>query len=119
MNVQVWLGYQQSLRPSEKGLTLNVDVAATAFLEQQPVIEYMARIAGLRDVRELKSFGLGESARKVSKGMQGIKVGHHISGSTELSKSTKLSKRSPSKGLAIILHETAVDLSSSCQGQHT
>ena len=70
----MWLGYQQSLRPSEKGLTLNVDIAATAFLEQQPVTEYMARLAGMRDVRELKSFGLGENARKVSKGMQGIKV---------------------------------------------
>lgn len=74
---QVWLGYQQSLRPAEKGLTLNVDIAATAFLEQQPVIEYMARLAGLRDVRELKTYGLGENARKVSKGMQGIKVRHH------------------------------------------
>ena len=32
---QVWLGYQQSLRPCESGLTLNVDLAATAFLQVQ------------------------------------------------------------------------------------
>ena len=34
---QVWLGYQQSLRACEMGLTLNVDVASTAFIEPQPV----------------------------------------------------------------------------------
>lgn len=32
---KVWLGYQQSLRPCESGLMLNVDLAATAFLEVQ------------------------------------------------------------------------------------
>ena len=31
------MGYQQSLRASEMGLTLNVDVASTAFVEPQPV----------------------------------------------------------------------------------
>ena len=30
---QVWLGYQQSLRPVQGTLSLNVDLAATAFLE--------------------------------------------------------------------------------------
>ena len=30
---QVWLGYQQSLRPVQGALSLNVDLAATAFLE--------------------------------------------------------------------------------------
>jgi eukaryotic translation initiation factor 2C len=33
--VQVWLGYQQSLRPVQGSLSLNVDLAATAFLEVQ------------------------------------------------------------------------------------
>ena len=31
------MGYQQSMRASEMGLTLNVDVASTAFVEPQPV----------------------------------------------------------------------------------
>ena len=31
--MQVWLGYQQSLRPVQGSLSLNVDLAATAFLE--------------------------------------------------------------------------------------
>lgn len=38
---QVWLGYQQSLRVSEMGLTLNVDVASTAFVEAQPVRQFI------------------------------------------------------------------------------
>ena len=40
--MQVWLGYQQSLRPTQGGLLLNVDLAATAFLEVSPV-EVMLR----------------------------------------------------------------------------
>ena len=40
---QVWLGYQQSLRPVHMGLSLNVDLAATAFLEEQPVVNFLAR----------------------------------------------------------------------------
>jgi Argonaute linker 1 domain len=35
---KVWLGYQQSLRACEMGLTLNVDVASTAFIEEQTVM---------------------------------------------------------------------------------
>ena len=33
--LQVWLGYNQSLRALEMGLTLNVDVASTAFIQEQ------------------------------------------------------------------------------------
>jgi len=40
---QVWLGYQQSLRPLHMGLSLNVDLAATAFLEEQPVVNFLVR----------------------------------------------------------------------------
>ena len=41
--MKVWLGYQQSLQPLHMGLSLNVDLAATAFLEQQPVINFLVR----------------------------------------------------------------------------
>lgn len=39
----MWLGYQQSLRPCQAGLMLNIDTAATAFLEDQPMTQYLMR----------------------------------------------------------------------------
>ena len=45
---QVWLGYTQSLRPTQCGLTVNMDMAATAFLEVQPVIDFLMRAVGFR-----------------------------------------------------------------------
>ncbi|KAK9804830.1 hypothetical protein WJX72_007669 [[Myrmecia] bisecta] len=69
--VEVWLGYQQSLRPTESGLTLNVDIAATAFLEAQPMTQYIAKVAGVADL----SRGLNPvQLRKVQKAVMGIKV---------------------------------------------
>ncbi|KAK9827384.1 hypothetical protein WJX81_005044 [Elliptochloris bilobata] len=71
---EVWLGYQQSLRPCESGLTLNVDLAATAFLQVQPVHEYLARSAGLRDVREFSRGMTPMQHKKASKAIAGIRV---------------------------------------------
>lgn len=42
-------GYQQSLRPTQSGLTLNIDVCATAFLEVQPVRDYLGNAGVLTD----------------------------------------------------------------------
>lgn len=39
--LQIWLGYKQSLRPCETGLTLNLDMATTAFLSADPVLEFL------------------------------------------------------------------------------
>ena len=68
---QAWLGFSQSLRPSQGGLTLNVDIAATAFLEPVPCLDYLCRNADLRD----PMMQLAPMARKkASKAFQGIKV---------------------------------------------
>lgn len=48
MGAEVWLGFSQSLRACATGLTLNVDVASTAFVSAQPMVEYVARAAGVR-----------------------------------------------------------------------
>jgi eukaryotic translation initiation factor 2C len=72
--VQVWLGYQQSLRPCQAGLSLNVDIAATAFLEVQPAIDYLARSAGLRETRDLiRGLNPGQ-LKKANKAFAGIMV---------------------------------------------
>lgn len=73
-SAQVWLGYQQSLRPVEMGLSLNVDLAATAFLEARPVVEYLTKPARLRDVREFERGISPVQHKKATKAIMGIMV---------------------------------------------
>ena len=67
------MGYQQSLRPCEGGLALNVDSACTAFLEESPVVDFMAKAAGVYNVEQLASC-TDFQKKKCSKSMVGIKV---------------------------------------------
>ncbi|KAK9915065.1 hypothetical protein WJX75_004310 [Coccomyxa subellipsoidea] len=70
---KVWLGYQQSLRPSQGGLTLNMDMAATAFLEPRPVIDFLLRAVGLRSPQDFARL-TPQQHRAASKAITGIKV---------------------------------------------
>ncbi len=79
-HMQVWLGYQQSLRPSQAGLTLNMDMAATAFLEPQPVVDYLLRAVGMRTPQDFARL-TPQQHRTASKAITGIRVsGRRISG---------------------------------------
>ena len=73
-HVQVWLGYQQSLRPSHAGLTLNVDMAATAFLEPQMVIDFLQKAVGLRSPQDFAHLNPMQH-RKATKAITGLRVG--------------------------------------------
>lgn len=53
MGMQAWLGYQQSLRPCETGLTLNVDLACTAVLQELPVPIFLKQSLGISSDRDL------------------------------------------------------------------
>jgi Argonaute linker 1 domain len=75
VRLQVWLGYSQSLRATDSGLSLNVNTAAAAFLEEQPVVNLMAAAAGLRDASDIERSGLTpDRQRKMSKAVTGVKV---------------------------------------------
>jgi hypothetical protein len=74
--LQVWLGYKQSLRPCENGLTLNIDVAATAFLSPQPVLKYLSNIVHKRE--EMLTLEDRGELRKAQKAMTGLKVGQSV-----------------------------------------
>ncbi|KAK9837636.1 hypothetical protein WJX74_001800 [Apatococcus lobatus] len=68
---EAWLGFRQSLRPSQGGLTLNVDIAATAFLKPSHVLDFLRDIAGIPSFdRELTPM----ATRKASRAIRGIKV---------------------------------------------
>ena len=70
--VQVWLGYKQSLRPCENGLTLNIDVAATAFLSPDPVLKFLSNT--LRRPEEALTLDNREDLRKAEKALRSLKV---------------------------------------------
>lgn len=78
---EVWLGHSQSLRACETGLTLNVDVASTAFIQAQPAVDFVARAAGMRP--DLLANGLtGNQLRTATKAANNIQIEvTHIKGS--------------------------------------
>jgi len=44
---EVWLGYQQSARPCQRGITVTINQAASAFVAAGPVIELLAQAANM------------------------------------------------------------------------
>ena len=70
---EVWFGYHQSIKPSKWKMSLNIDVSATAFYKQQPVIDF------LKDVLELnlndQRKPLNDAQRvKFTKEIRGLKI---------------------------------------------
>ncbi|XP_028106129.1 protein argonaute 1C-like [Camellia sinensis] len=49
--LEYWKGYYQSLRPTQMGLSLNIDISATAFYEPVLVSDFVARYCNVRDLR--------------------------------------------------------------------
>ena len=71
--MQVWLGYQQSLRACQSGLTLNVDTASTVFLSAQPMMQYLMNHLG---VGEQGLVNMTQDVfRKASNAVKNTKVG--------------------------------------------
>ncbi|PKA46781.1 Protein argonaute PNH1 [Apostasia shenzhenica] len=69
--LQSWCGFYQSIRPTQMGLTLNIDMSSTAFIEPLPVIEFVAQILG----RDVISRPLSDADRvKIKKALRGVKV---------------------------------------------
>ncbi|KAK9869069.1 hypothetical protein WJX84_001880 [Apatococcus fuscideae] len=75
---EAWLGFRQSLRPCQGGLSLNVDIAATAFLKPSHALDYLRDVVGISGFdRELTPM----ANRKASRALRGIKVITTIPGS--------------------------------------
>ncbi|KAL5729468.1 Protein argonaute PNH1 [Ranunculus cassubicifolius] len=64
-------GFYQSLRPTQMGLSLNIDISSATFMEPLPVIEFVAQILG----KDVLTRPLSDSDRiKVKKALRGVKV---------------------------------------------
>ncbi|XP_061986596.1 protein argonaute 10-like [Populus nigra] len=69
--LESWCGFYQSIRPTQMGLSLNIDMASAAFIEPLPVIEFVAQLLG----KDILSRPLSDSDRvKIKKGLRGVKV---------------------------------------------
>uniref|UniRef100_A0A2N9F5D0 Piwi domain-containing protein n=1 Tax=Fagus sylvatica TaxID=28930 RepID=A0A2N9F5D0_FAGSY len=69
--LESWCGFYQSIRPTQMGLSLNIDMAAAAFIEPLPVIEFVAQLLS----KDVLSRPLSDSDRvKIKKALRGVKV---------------------------------------------
>ncbi|KAM7274963.1 hypothetical protein ACFE04_016829 [Oxalis oulophora] len=69
--MEYWRGYYQSLRPTQMGLSLNIDVSARAFYEPIRVTEFIKKYLNLRDI----SRPLSDQDRvKVKRALKSLKV---------------------------------------------
>ncbi|ONK55192.1 uncharacterized protein A4U43_UnF6580 [Asparagus officinalis] len=68
--LESWRGFYQSIRPTQMGLSLNIDMSSTAFIEPLPVIDFVTQLLN-RDT----SRPLSDSDRvKIKKALRGIKI---------------------------------------------
>ncbi|KAL8152519.1 hypothetical protein V2J09_010279 [Rumex salicifolius] len=69
--LHTWRGFYQSVKPTQMGLSLNIDMYASAFIEPLPVIEFVAQILG----KEVHLRPLSDAdCVKVKKALRGVKV---------------------------------------------
>ncbi|XP_060171166.1 protein argonaute 1-like [Lycium barbarum] len=69
--LESWRGFYQSIRPTQMGLSLNIDMSSTAFIEPLPVIEFVCQLLN----RDISSRPLSDADRvKIKKALRGVKV---------------------------------------------
>ncbi|GAV70787.1 PAZ domain-containing protein/Piwi domain-containing protein/DUF1785 domain-containing protein/Gly-rich_Ago1 domain-containing protein [Cephalotus follicularis] len=69
--LESWRGFYQSIRPTQMGLSLNIDMSSTAFIEPLPVIEFVNQLLN----RDVSSRPLSDADRvKIKKALRGVKV---------------------------------------------
>ncbi|KAJ6672756.1 EUKARYOTIC TRANSLATION INITIATION FACTOR 2C [Salix viminalis] len=69
--LESWRGFYQSIRPTQMGLSLNIDMSSTAFIEPLPVIDFVTQLL----TRDVSSRPLSDSDRvKIKKALRGVKV---------------------------------------------
>ncbi|KAM5570275.1 protein argonaute 1B-like [Rosa sericea] len=69
--LESWRGFYQSIRPTQMGLSLNIDMSSTAFIEPLPIIEFVNQLLN----RDISFRQLSDADRvKIKKALRGIKV---------------------------------------------
>ncbi|WVZ60888.1 hypothetical protein U9M48_010848 [Paspalum notatum var. saurae] len=69
--LECWRGYYQSLRPTQMGLSLNIDISATSFFKPVSVINFVEEFLNIRDT----SRPLSDRDRvKIKKALRGVRI---------------------------------------------
>ncbi|XP_042505573.1 protein argonaute 1-like [Macadamia integrifolia] len=69
--LESWRGFYQSIRPTQMGLSLNIDMSSTAFIEPLPVIDFVTQLLN----RDVLARPLSDADRvKIKKALRGVKV---------------------------------------------
>ncbi|EER90726.3 hypothetical protein SORBI_3001G053700 [Sorghum bicolor] len=69
--LECWRGYYQSLRPTQMGLSLNIDISATSFFKPVSVIKFVEEYLNMRDT----SRPLSDRDRvKIKKALRGVRI---------------------------------------------
>ncbi|KAK6794880.1 hypothetical protein RDI58_008333 [Solanum bulbocastanum] len=69
--LESWRGFYQSIRPTQMGLSLNIDMSSTSFIEPLPVIDFVTQLLN----RDVSSRPLSDADRvKIKKALRGVKV---------------------------------------------
>ncbi|KAL5721684.1 argonaute 1B [Ranunculus cassubicifolius] len=69
--LESWRGFYQSIRPTQMGLSLNIDMSSTAFIEPLPVVDFVCELL----CRDATARPLSDSDRvKIKKALRGVKV---------------------------------------------
>ncbi|KAH8958404.1 hypothetical protein BDL97_06G022200 [Sphagnum fallax] len=68
--LESWRGFYQSIRPTQMGLSLNIDMSSTAFIEPKPVLDFIHDLCNRHVSGPLSDF----DRSKIKKALHGVKV---------------------------------------------
>lgn len=69
--LESWRGFYQSIRPTQMGLSLNIDMSSTAFIEPLPVVDFVSHLLG----KDVTAVLLSDTDRvKIKKSLRGVRV---------------------------------------------
>ncbi|KAI4383767.1 hypothetical protein MLD38_009569 [Melastoma candidum] len=89
--LEYWRGYYQSIRPTQFGLSVNIDVSARAFYEAIPVTEFIGKYCNLRDLGRTLT---DQERFRLKKVLKGVRVQTSYTGWPKKHKITGLSEKS-------------------------
>ncbi|XP_058098156.1 protein argonaute 1A-like isoform X2 [Magnolia sinica] len=70
--LESWRGFYQSMRPTQMGLSLNIDMSSTAFIEPLPVIDFVTQLLNRPDALARP---LSDADRvKIKKALRGVRI---------------------------------------------
>ncbi|KAK6163453.1 hypothetical protein DH2020_000317 [Rehmannia glutinosa] len=104
--LQYWKGFYQSLRPTQMGLSLNIDMSARAFFEPLLVSEYVAKYLNRDLTRPLSD----QDRLKVKRALKGVRVESNHQGHIKRHKISGVSTE-PTQQLMFPLEESGGSIS--------